>query len=292
MINKLCEALLYALESKGYDVVTKTVYAIQNVLDCDMCTLWSINHNNTDKELGKFVSASLLERCLKKGVVYSTHFDSDYVHPLQNSFIEQVLKDVEVDETIYRQYDLIKDEEKCKKHKSYKTLKEMGLKYFICIPIKNIDNNEFIAFIKLAYKEKPSFNKEEDSLKEEIITLINKAVISALSQHLVFQKQQILDNLIENYRQTNFTNLKDLFNPIIHYIFKKYFYYEGSSVFIWDYFDNRYNLLVSTGLKEITDKEEVFYEKGEGLTGLAAEENKGKIYDDLIALEKRKDSKY
>ena len=283
MIDKLRAALLDALESESNDLITMTIKAIQSVLECDMCTLWSINYNNTDKDLGEFVSASLLERYMKKGLVYPTHNREDYVHPLKNSFIEYVLN--KTNENKFSYYKCNINEDNCKKHKSYQSLLKMGLVYLICIPINK--NDKPIAFIKLAYKEKLPLD-----ISEDVITVVNQAVVSALSRHLVNKKQQILNELIINYRQMNTSNLKDLFQPIIDNIFKKYFYYEGSSVFIWDSFDNRYYLLVTTGLKDNPKLETVFYDRDEGITGNTATEKKEKIYNDLKYLEKINDPKY
>lgn len=282
MIDKLRAALLDALESESNDLITKTIKAIQSVLECDMCTLWSINYNNTDKDLGEFVSASLLERYMRKGMVYPTHNKEDYVHTLKGSFIDFVLKETEKEHIHY--YKCCLDDDDCQKHLSYKSLQEIGLKYLICIPI---NKERPIAFVKLAYKKEPPID-----LNEDIITVVNEAVVSVLSRHLINKKQQILNELIINYRQMNTSNLNNLFQPIIDNIFKKYFYYEGSSVFIWDSFDNRYYLLVTTGLKGSPKLNKVFYLKGEGITGSTATEKKEKIYNDLKYLEKINDPKY
>ena len=80
---KLRDKLLSALESNGENLIGETVRAIQSTLDCDMCTLWTINHNNTDSEIGKFASASLLMQCLSKGSLYSKCNREYYVHPLK-----------------------------------------------------------------------------------------------------------------------------------------------------------------------------------------------------------------
>lgn len=282
MINKLRTELLDALESESNDLITKTIKAIQSVLECDMCTLWSINYNNTDKDLGEFVSASLLERYMRKGMVYPTHNRKDYVHPLKDSFIECVLRETKEKNIYY--YKCRLDDDVCQKHLSYKSLQDIGLQNLICIPI---NKNKPIAFVKLAYKKEPPID-----ISEDIISVVNQAVVSVLSRHQINKKQKILNELIINYREMNTSNLKNLFQPIIDNIFKKYFYYEGSSVFIWDSFDNRYYLLVTTGLKGNPKLNKVFYEKGEGITGSTATEKKEKIYNDLKNLERIKDPKY
>lgn len=285
MVNKLRKKLLNALESNGEDFITETVKAIKSTLVCDMCTLWTINHNNTDSEIEEFVSASLLVRCLDEGSTYPSNFRNDYVHPLKRSFIDYVLNYTSKNDKTYYLCGL--NDDKCKRHRSYESLKKMELAYLICIPIKDVGKEDAHAFIKLAYKVKPS-EFIIDSI-EEIANVINKAIVSALSRYQIYQKQQILDELITNYSR-NKTELKDIFTPVIHRIFRRYFDYEGASVFIWDSFDNRYNLLATTGLESA--RNECFYEIGEGLTGKAASEKKAKIYDDLVALEFKHDSRY
>ena len=286
MINQLREALLKALENDDNSLISETIKAIQIVLECDMCTLWSINYNNTDKALGEFASASILVRCIKNGLKYPSCERCDYVHPLDSSFIDKVLKELRNTGKNYKVCNI--EDDICKNHKSFDSLKTMGLLFFISIPIKK--GKKDVAFLKLAYKNKPSFIEEKE--EENIISVINQAVVSALSRHLIYQKQQLLADLIKNYGRKKISNLKDIFHPIIHTILKKYFDYEGSSVFIWDSMNNRYNLLVTTGLKNISDKDVVYYEKGEGITGTTAKDNEVKIYDDLIDLEQKKDPKY
>ena len=75
MVNELRKQLLNSLECNGEDIITEAIKAIRSTLDCDMCTLWSINHNNTDSEIGEFVSASLLIRSLKEEIEYLNRCD-------------------------------------------------------------------------------------------------------------------------------------------------------------------------------------------------------------------------
>lgn len=290
MVNLLREKLLNALESSGENLITETVRAIQSTLGCDMCSLWSINHNNTDSEVEEFVSASLLVRCLNEGSTYPSNRRIDYAHPLTNSFIEYVLDIISKNHKTY--YLCYLSDDSCKRHLSYDSLKKMNLVCLICIPIIDVGKKDAHAFFELAYKVNPS--AIINVCVEEIASVINKAIVSALSRYQIYQKQQILNELIYSIRHVNYsgnkTELKDIFYPVIHRIFRRFFDYEGASVFIWDSFDNRYNLLVTTGLEYF--KEECFYNIGEGLTGEAASEKKAKIYDDLMMLEKINDPRY
>ena len=112
MINILREKLLNALECSGENLITETVSAIQSTLGCDMCTLWSINHNNTDSEIDEFVSASLLVRCLNEGSTYPSNRRNDYAH--KGSFIEYVLNLTSKYDKTYYLCSL--DYDNCKRH--------------------------------------------------------------------------------------------------------------------------------------------------------------------------------
>lgn len=278
LLHKLQGKLLDASTLNGEDLILETINRIHSLAECDMCTLWSINHNNTlsDSETGSFDSASLVVRLLKKGIIYPSYNRVDFSHPLPGSFTEKVFEKTKMDKVSYFHHSINDDILFC--HKSRETLLEMGISYFFCIPICD-DKRVTIALLILAYKAPPSF---DPSFCSDIANVINKAVASVLSRHHLYQKQQILSDLMDNYSRGK-TSLKDIFHPVINRIFRKYFDYEGASVFIWDSFDNRYNLLLSTGLQE--DEDEVFYKVGEGLTGRAAVEKKAKIYDDIIHLE-------
>lgn len=275
MIDKLRKTLLDALEDNSHTLIYSTIRAIQDSLGSKMCTLWSINHNTTNSIESSFDSASLVARIMAPGLNYPyTNKDEDYVHGLADCFIKHSLEVINKSEQDFLECTI----DKCTMHLSYQKLERMGFKYFICIPI--IQNKISIAFLKLAYFDNPYLR--DISM---IADVINKAVISAINRHIVNQKQSLIDDLIKNYRLNGRKDLKDLFGPVITEILKKYLDYEGSSIFIWDSYSNRYNLLVTTGLKDISKNDEVYYLAGEGLTGIAASKKRAIIYDDLIRME-------
>ena len=282
IVNDLREKLLVALESSSGELVYETTKAILTSLNCDMCTLWAINHHPSpdSHKIGNFDSASLIIRCLKDDVTYPSHNDEDCVHKLHNSFIEYVINTTKQTGKSYYTCDI--DDESIRKHRSYKTLREMGLTYLVCLPLRDKGREDYYAFVKLAYKEKPSFFESDDTHIDIVTEVVNRAVVSALSRFQTNQKQQLLNDLIDNYSR-NKSTLKDIFHPVIHRIFRKYFDYEGASVFIWDTFDNRFNLLSTTGLKPYQGV--AYYENGEGLTSLPASVKNAVIYDDLKFLE-------
>ena len=274
---KLRDKLLSALESNGENLIGETVRAIQSTLDCDMCTLWTINHNNTDSEIGKFASASLLMQCLSKGSLYSKSNREYYVHPLKGSFFEYVLKKTSENGNKIFQCDL--NNERCEKHLFNDSLKRMGGSFLVCFPIKEDEKKETYAFIKIAYKKQPS---DTTIFDEEIANTINKAIVSAISHYHIYQKQQLLDELIKNFNKNKLT-LKDVFFPVIHRIIRHYFDYEGASVFIWNSFSNRYDLLVTEGMERF---EVNYYKNGEGWLDMIVSQKTNKIYDNWEELAK------
>lgn len=277
MINRLRAALLNALESDGKVLISETTKAVLTTLQCDMCTLWSVSFNSRPETafLGNVDSASLIIRCLKGNEKYANHNDEDFVHTLRNSFIEHMIREVKKGKAYY---ECSIDDEGFTKHFSYGTLKAMGLSYFICIPIWEKEREEIVAVAKLAFKNKPSFVSEIEAITD----VISNAYTSTLSRFHLYQRQDLWAQLIDSYSRDRST-LRDLFHPIITRIIKSFFDYEGASVYIWDSFDNRFNLLDTTGL--MPSDGDAFYEHGEGLTGLAASEKKAKIYDNLLWLE-------
>ena len=286
MINGLRYRLLGALESDGDELISLTTSAILKPLRCDMCTLWSINHNTSpdSKDIGNYDSASLIIRCLKGKATYPKHNPEDFVHRLENTFIEHVLNECKRHGKSFFTCGI--NDEACKKHLSYDTLKEMGISNLICFPLWDKDREMYYAFAKLAYKGDLPLDEANIKIVTEIA---NHAIASALSRYQIYQKQQLLDDLSKNYSQ-NRSTLRDIFHPVINKVFKKYFDYEGASVFIWDSYENRYNLLSTTGLEPYDG--DAYYENGEGLTSATASEKNAKIYDDLIHLERIKYHRY
>jgi signal transduction histidine kinase len=283
LIHKLNKRLLEASVLEEELLFTGMIDAVLETTNCRMCSLWSINTNNTNGE--EFQSASLLVRKLEEGVKYPTDHAEDFVHKLGDCFIDGVLTTTGQTGKPYYACSI----EECGKHKSYESLKQMGLHYFVSIPVPD-GKGRIIALLKLSFAQKIAIDQ-----LELFAETIRDSFASCFSRIMLYKKQQLIHNLIENYKWKGRKKITDIFYPIIHRIFKQYFDYEGASVFLWNTYDNRYNLLTTTGIQDDPDKKDVFYEEGEGLTGKVAikgKEKKAKIYDDLIELEKRKDPEY
>lgn len=275
LIQNLRESLLNASTEKGDQLIERAINAILEVTDCSMCSLWSINSNNTNTN---FRSASLWVRKLKKGLFAQFDSDENYVHDLDRCFIKHVLSQVKYTEKHYHYCDL----EECKAHyRSPKTIDELNLQFFISIPIPNQDKTKNIALIKLSYTEEPKIEN-----LDLFSTIIRDLISSCLFRHMLFNKQQVMEDLVKNYQEKGGKkNIGDIFYPIINTILRKYCDYEGASFFIWDSYMNHYKLSSTTGIEKIKNKfdyQNVSYQAGVGLTGKAADRKKSKIYDNLI----------
>jgi signal transduction histidine kinase len=271
----LNEQLLNASTMKGQELFDGIVTAIQKATDCQMCSLWSINNNNTN---GGFKSTSLIVRKLKNNIEYPTHKTEDFVHDLiGDCFINYVL--MKTTETQLPYY--LCDINDCKDHRSKEALEQLKLKYFISIPIPN-QENKTIALLKLSFIDNHGINQSE---LQSIATTISDVLSSCFFRYMLYNKHQLMEALVSNYQNKGAeSNLEEIFNPVLTDILRNYCKYEGASMFIWDSYNNRYKLLATTGIKNINSKidfQTVFYQVGEGLTGKVADTKASKIYDNL-----------
>ena len=88
LMHSLNEKMLSASTKKGQELLYSMVNAIQEATNCRMCTLWSINTNNTNGD--EFQSASLIVRKLENGIEYPSNNKEDFVHDLGECFIKYV----------------------------------------------------------------------------------------------------------------------------------------------------------------------------------------------------------
>jgi len=248
--------------------------------------LWSINESNTNGESQKTVS--LIVRKLGDGITrYPSEEDEDeregYSHELKDSFIEYVLTKTEPENVSY--YACPTDE--YEKIKSKEAMAKLDIKYGINIPVQSWkQEDKKIAMLSLYFTKNPEI--EESKLKSLSLT-IRDAVSSCFNYNMLFNKQRIIQGLVENYNKRGTkNNLHDIFHPILNRIFRDFCKYEGASVFIWNHYNIYFELLSTTGIiktgKDIYKKSEykkVFYRMGQGLTGKAAQEQGPIIICDL-----------
>jgi signal transduction histidine kinase len=291
LMYNLRKGLLDAFAQPEEKILAKMVEAVRETANCPMCSLWGVNVNNTKtietKKEGPFRSASLLCRSEAKSFSYPATEDVDFVHGLAGTFIGKVIEKTKETGVPY----LRKQIDDCGEHLSIEKIKALGIKYLVGIPICDNKGGEAIALLELAFYEEPQFEQPYS-----LAMTVCEVFLSALSRRKLYKKEQLIEKLVKNYEEKGRKKIETIFYPIIDKIFKQCFDYEGASVFLWNSYDNRYNLLTTTGIVNMLgDHQDVFYKEGDGLTGKVAvegEEKKAKIYDDLIALERRNDSRY
>ncbi|MDR1582403.1 MAG: GAF domain-containing sensor histidine kinase [Prevotellaceae bacterium] len=287
LINNLRAKLLNASVQKGLELLNSIVDAIQEATDCTMCSLWSINNNNTN---GGFRSASLVVRKLEDRLsYYSFNADEDYVHDidLRGCFIKHVLSKTEQFQLPYHYCDI----SECQEHRSKKAIEDLNLKFFISIPIYYQDALRVpIALLKLSYRDKPQIAQ-----LDLFSTIIRDVISSCMYRYMLYKMKHIMEDLVKNYQaKGSKRNLGDIFHPILNTILRNYCAYEGASFFMWDSFMNHFKLLLTTGIvnKQLyikgekvlinkNDFQTIFYQAGEGFTGEAAKEKRSMICDDL-----------
>jgi len=299
MINSLYRKLSIGTLRRGKELFENVVAAIRETTGSRICSLWSINESNTNGKSQK--SVSLIVRKLEDGITkHPSEEDEDeregYSHELKDSFIDYVLTKTEPENLSYYACPI----NEYKKIKSKKALAKLEIKYAINIPVQNWkpeDKEKKIAMLSLYFIEKPEI---EESQLESLSRTIRDAVSSCFNYNMLFKKQRIIQGLVENYNDKGMKkNLHDIFHPILHRIFRDFCKYEGASVFIWNHYNNYFELLSTTGIinndKEIYKKIEynnVFYRVGEGLTGKAAQEQRSIIICDLKEDRESSEPKY
>lgn len=268
-IRRLHERLYFANVKSTNQHFSELISAIRNIYDAVIASLWSVNHNCTK---GNFLSASLLKRELPEQFLSSFNSETDFVHDLSDSFIDDVLKHVKnTNEVFY----CCKSSD-CHKHRSYQKLENLNIKYYVGIPIHSRQNDTVTSIICLYFRDAINY----DEMKE-IAAAIDDFVSISFERMLVIKKQQISDRILALKKETSQDEKpNNFFYAVLNEVFKEQCDFEGGSVFEWDYYENRFNLLATTGIEKNED-DVVFYLCGEGLTGQAAVSKRIIIYDSL-----------
>jgi signal transduction histidine kinase len=270
LLHNLREALLNASTQNGQQLFIDIVDAIQKTTGSRMCSLWSINNNNTNG----FQSASLIVRKLEEGLYPSNNYE-DYVQDLSESFIKRVLLQTEKTKLPYY-FSYITDE----KHRSRRHLGKLDLNDFLGIPIPNQEKTKTIALLKLSFINDPQIEQIE-----LFSTIIRDMISSCFYRYMLLKNQQVMEELVKNYQEKGTEkNIENIFGPILQTILRKYCDYEGASFFMWDSYMNHYKLISTTGIIDTINKDDyqkIYYQAGEGLTGNVADKKKSIIYDNL-----------
>jgi len=284
LIHNLLEALVKNTSQKAdQHLFDSLIQSIIDVTRCTLCSLWSINNNNTHKEENEdaFQSISIIARKLKNGY----YPFQDFVLELEDTFMQKTIENAE------SYYEGTRAD-----HKQQECLEILNLNHFIGIPIPDFEDStrKTIAVLKLSFTDYPEIVD-----KKMFAEIIRDYISSSLYRHMLLKKQDVMKALMDNYEKYGQTrDLSGIFAPILKTIlYENCCAYEGASFFIWDSFMNYYTLLSTNSeielevidddkkyYKKINNKKdyhEVFYQSGDGLTGQVAETNKSMIYDDL-----------
>lgn len=297
--DKLRESLFDTMEDVGLDLFSKSTQAIQKALDCTEVSLWTINHNDTQvdghsREDEDFFSTSLISR--KKNCDFEFNNKVDYTHEIIDKkkqvvhgdtqecdcYFHKVLKNE--DKKYYVRSD--KDQALKDKFKSEDFINEVGINDVIAILITHKEEEypekeEKIAILELSFKEP---NISDDEL-EELVPILRSFFSAAFTRYPLIQRANLLDDLIKIQDKHKNDTVQTFIEEVINKIKNRYIPCQGASFFMWDTTDNHYNLIHTTGIVELdmnyVKKEEVFYMKGQGLTGQVGEYGKQFISDNL-----------
>lgn len=235
-----------------------------------VASLWSVNVNSTKSA---FWSASLMKRELPEQFVSDFDSEKDFVHELFGSFIEDTLNySKKTSENYY-----ISKSSRCINHLSYKKLEKIGLSHYVGIPVRSKSNADIIAVVCLYYRGDAPVGE-----LDAIAAIIKNFLTVFFERMIAMKKQSMTQKLIDlKKKYGNGKSIHTFFSSILEKVLKDKCNFEGASIFVWDSYFNRFNLLSTTGLKQAKSDDEIFYYPGEGLTGNVSIRKDIVIYDSL-----------
>lgn len=272
--KKLHAALLEASKNPNYQLLPSLLDSIGKELNCYWCSLWQINDNKTVSLIARYRDV-LIDEDLN---------EVEYVHELQECLIEYVLNTIGNNPYLY--IDDIQQHEVLRLHRSPERVINGHFKELISIPIPNLNSKEKnnIAILNIYPKEKTQYS--ENGYISEIVYVIRDYFAISYSKNILLNEQELIQDLIDNYERVGQRGLKTVFDPIINNLLRKYCNYEGCSVFIWNSFENNFQLIATTGLEEKGNQQKkITYQFEEGITGSVANDKKPIIINDLNSLD-------
>ena len=268
---------LLAMASMPMDssIFKKATEKLHEILGSTECSLWSINRNmtgdlNPDEEKIP-VSTSLLHRePIDVGPLSNRE---DFAHDLERGFFKIVMGD---SQRVYHRCE--RDEVEEYGHRSMDFVRANGLVDFIVIPISDIAEKEkVIAVLELSYKK--GENTISDDEWKEIAQITKSFFSSVFHRYLVSQEQTLIATLITTQEECRDKGAGTFFDCLIDEKFQSFFNYQAASVFIWDSYHTRYNLVSSTDKSVDKYDSKYSYERGEGSTGRVGETGRPYISD-------------
>lgn len=269
-LNNLQELLFKVSLAPIEEQLKQFMRVIREATNAQIVSLWSVNGNLTKK---RNRSTSLLKRDLPKEHLSMFNSDDDFAHEITDSFVAEVLRRTEATNNSF--YACTSHE--CQHHRSHDKLQALGVKYYIGIPIELHSTKSVFAVICLY------FNYIYPHCDIDKISKILRDYSSVFFERLISMKKQTMTEKMLNLKQQ--IDIGDsastFFSLIVNELLRKQCDYEGASIFAWDSYHNRFNLLATTGITNINNTKDVFYYSGEGLTGRSACGNSIIIYDSL-----------
>lgn len=275
--SELLSMASMSMDSSIFKVATKKLHEI---LGSTECSLWSINRNmtgdsNPDEENDEEkipVSTSLLHR--EPIEVKPLSKVKDFAHDLKKGFFTIVME-----QSQQPYYKCRRGEVKKYGHRSMGFVRKYELVNFIVIPISDITEKEkIIAVLELSYKKGENTISDDDW--GEIAQITKSFFSSVFHRYLVSQEQALIATLIATQEACRDKGADTFFDCLIDKEFKSFFNYQAASVFIWDSYHTRYNLVSSTDKSvDKADKYVYSYERGVGSTGHVGETGRPYISD-------------
>lgn len=263
--NKLYESALYL----GKKVLDNALNAIYDSLDCEECSLWTINHNSTREGAPDFVSTSVI--CRKDRTDFNFTKDSSFVHPLRGTLFDAVVNS----EKEPKPYYVFHSEDPIfTLHITQDFINWANLKEIVIIPITDKDE-KIVALQEISFSRHTYDNSVWDVLSEMVPSFYR----SAYERYLLIQKHKLMDRLIKVHGSYKNESVEFLFDGIRRLI-DEFCPSQGASYFMWDNLHNRYRLVATSGL-EPHGSSEVYYEMGEGITGWMGTRSKPFITDNI-----------
>ncbi len=289
-INKLCEVLLKSAETEGIDLLRNAVDKLLETLESIECSLWYVN-TNKHKHRGLASdstpkSTSLIYRKMAQGVDYIFDKDTDFVHSLDACLFKQVM-DICKKSDVRDPVEFVRCNRK--KVEGYNYLSVDFLKYldenglppndFIVIPIiSQINDEEIIAILEFCFTS-ASFRKNQWTRMAKII---RSFFSSAFNRYAMISKHKLMADLVKAHRQSRDYSMSNIFMCTIDVILKKEHYpCESVTFFMWDTYNNRYNLVYTSCAINSEDKKSICYRRGDGIIGQVAANNRAEIIDDI-----------
>lgn len=266
-ITLIKDKLFDTANSLDKDVLLESIKALHSNLDCTECSLWSINHNSTQGN-NTMSSASLI--CRECTVEYDFSNHTDYVHDLSKGLFYNVIGDAQTDTRVY-----IFSREEAKGHRSKDFVDKAELTKFIVFPIFEKDTQSIIALLEISYKK----CDWDDGFWDDLSKVICPFFSVAFTRNSLAQKQSLMETMISIHREHKNNEVGGVLGNIIEGILKEVCPAQGASFYMWDLYQNRYNLTAFIGIESDSELLRGFYKMGEGTIGRIAQTGKPLIID-------------